>query len=62
MESQNTYLFASGHVNGLCRLHRIPVSNSPVPQHPSSTTSNPDNQQQTRVIINYYLNPHNQTR
>lgn len=39
--SQNTYLSASEQVCAVRRLHSIPVSNRPVPQHASSATSNP---------------------
>ncbi|EHA8592040.1 hypothetical protein COCNU_contig69216702G000010 [Cocos nucifera] len=39
--SQNTYLLASGHVNGLNSLHVYPTSIVPVAQHPNRTFSNP---------------------
>lgn len=42
IESQNTYLDASGHMFDL-GLHRNVVSNKPVPQHPSWTSLNPEN-------------------
>ena len=39
--SQKTYLLASGQVKGLFGSHRKPISNLPVPQHPSLASSKP---------------------
>lgn len=39
--SQNTYLLASEHVNGLNLSHMKLISNNPVPQHAFATSSNP---------------------
>ena len=51
MESQNTYLEASGHAYDL-ELHKNAVSKYPLPQHPLFTTSIPTKRKKEKKNYN----------